>query len=1117
MSRPVALDDLFDIAVPSDPALSPDGRLVAYVLSTVDRGEDVDRGEVWQVDVGTGSRRRLTAGHTDSGPAWSPAGSLAFLRDDGERTLVLVVAPGSADPREVATLPAGATGLAWSPDGVRLALTAPAPAGTDDADVLDPRAPVVASRRSFRADGRGLTRGTRRHVHLVDVTSGEVHRVTAGDWDAAAPTWSPDGTRLAITAGVGDDADLTGSTQVCVVDAAASGPIGTPDQVTDLAGAVDFAGWSPDGSSLVVVGSSRPGPHNMDLLRIALDTGKVDVLTADLDRMVMPGGEPAYPGGRPGFTADGALLFCARDRGHTRLFRIDDLDRPRSVAVPMDEGSVVSGLSTNGGDVAAVVVASRHSLGEVAIVDATGDIRVLTDHSAVALPGVTWIEPEERTFVTHDGTEVGGVLIRAQDAVGPRPLLLDVHGGPHDSWSSALDGVHLYHQVLASEGWLVLLVNPRGSDGSDDDFLRGALGRWGYADEADFLDPIDQLVAEGLADPARVAVTGYSYGGFAVCHLTARTDRFAAAVVGGGICDLRSFAGTSDMGHYYATEEFGGLAAVRSGTAASPIDLVDRVTTPTLVLHGEADDRCPVGQAEQWFTALRENRTPAELVLYPGASHAFIVTGHPSHRADFNRRIHDWVTRFGAPATPGSGPDARRRRSRWQQRLSLLADRHGVPGAAFGVLDLRSDGRAEPVVAAHGVLSTRTGVAVTPDARFQIGSITKVWTATLAAMLADEGVLELDQPVVSYLPDLDLGSADHTAHVTMRHLLSHTSGLDGDVFTDTGRGDEALARYVADVLPTVPPTSPVSTLFSYCNSGYSLAGRVLERVTGTTWDRLIDERLVAPLGLDDTGTLPQDALLGRVAVGHLGRRPDLRPTDTWYLPWSGAPAGAVWASAADVLEFARLHLEEGQHGEHRLVATGTVAEMRKPVTHVPAPHFGADAWGLGWMVKDWSGRMVIGHDGGSIGQTAFLRLVPDAGVAVVLLTNGGNAYELYRELFSEALGELADIEIPTFSAPADHPQAPDDRDRWAGSYVRHLQTIEVDPTDDGLRLEVALRAEFADLLGIDRVRRLDVRRTDDPARFVFQVPGTELWQSVSFLEREGTTYLHEGLRAAPRR
>ena len=259
---------------------------------------------------------------------------------------------------------------------------------------------------------------------------------------------------------------------------------------------------------------------------------------------------------------------------------------------------------------------------------------------------------------------------------------MDIHGGPHNAWNAAADEMHLYHQELVARGWTVLLVNPRGSDGYGETFYDALFGAWGEADAHDFLEPIDDLVAEGIADPKRLAVTGYSYGGFMTCYLTSSDDRFAAAVPGGVVVDAISMGGTSDDAHALSVLELGLLPWQDADrlTELSPYAQVGNVTTPTLVLHGADDVRCPVGQAQQWHYALAEHGVPTRLVLYPGASHIFPLAGLPSHRMDYYRRVVDWVEQYaGSAAGPRPAPIDE---AHWQRRLSAIAKKHGVPGAA---------------------------------------------------------------------------------------------------------------------------------------------------------------------------------------------------------------------------------------------------------------------------------------------------------------------------------------------------------------------------------------------------------------------------------------------------
>ncbi len=355
----------------------------------------------------------------------------------------------------------------------------------------------------------------------------------------------------------------------------------------------------------------------------------------------MPG-MPGYPGALPQFTGGdaGELLFCARDRGVTRLYRLDGAEITE-VPLPTGTGVARCSVAPKAGR-AALLVADAARFAEIELLDlGTGRVTPLTRHTAGSLPDVALPRSAEREFTISDGTRVHGFLIRDPDAPAGGPPLVDVHGGPHNAWAPHADSVHLYQHELVARGWTVLTLNIRGSDGYGEAFYTAALGAWGEADERDVLEPVQTLIDEGLADPGRVALTGYSYGGYLTCWLSARSQVFRAAVPGGVVTDLVSMAGTSDEGEALTGLEIGPRDRL---VALSPLTHADGVRVPTLILHGDADDRCPVGQAEQWFHALRSRGVPVRLVRYPGGDHMFPLTGRPSHRADYSRRLVGWVT-----------------------------------------------------------------------------------------------------------------------------------------------------------------------------------------------------------------------------------------------------------------------------------------------------------------------------------------------------------------------------------------------------------------------------------------------------------------------------------------
>ena len=454
--------------------------------------------------------------------------------------------------------------------------------------------------------------------------------------------------------------------------------------------------------------------------------------------------------------------------------------------------------------------------------------------------------------------------------------------------------------------------------------------------------------------------------------------------------------------------------------------------------------------------------------------------------------------------------------SSWQDRLDHLARRYDVPGASLAVLH---DG--EVTALATGVLNLGTGVEATTDSLFQTGSITKVYTATVVLRLLAEHGHTVDTPVVEILPGFRVADPDVSKQVTVGHLLSHSSGIDGDLFLDTGRGDDCVARYV-EACADLPQNHPLGATMSYCNSGYVVAGRIVEQLTGRSWDAALREHLIEPLGLTHTVTLPEDVLRFRAALGHVekpGEKP--KPAPIWGLMRSLGPAGAVVSTAADVVAFARLHLDGGRD----LLPADTVAAMREPQIRVPDPWtFGSHAWGLGWILFDWDGREVYGHDGGTIGQSAYLRVVPDAGLAVALLTNGGHGRALYQDLVGELLHDLAGLRLPVLPEP---PAQPPDLDpaRFAGTYQRVGERVTFRVSDGGGGL--VAHSETTDVTGPlaevlagepdPDVQFVPYAETEDGAVFLGRSPDDPLWTPAVFYRLpDGARYVHSAARATPR-
>jgi CubicO group peptidase (beta-lactamase class C family) len=445
----------------------------------------------------------------------------------------------------------------------------------------------------------------------------------------------------------------------------------------------------------------------------------------------------------------------------------------------------------------------------------------------------------------------------------------------------------------------------------------------------------------------------------------------------------------------------------------------------------------------------------------------------------------------------------------WTTRLPELARQTRVPGAVLGIW---ADG--QEVLAAAGVLNRATRVRVTTDSLFQAGSITKLCTATMIMQLIEEGLLSLDTTVAEALPGLRLGAADLGDQVTVAHLLTHTSGLDGDIFTDTGRGDDCVARYVA-LLGRASSAFPPGAAYSYCNSGWVLLGRIIEVLDGRSWDVSLRERLCGPLELTQTVTLPEEAILYRAAVGH---RAEGARVQVWGLPRSVGPAGLMTATAHDLLTFARFHLDGGLAPDgKRLLNEASVTAMQQPRAVIPDFSTPGAAVGLGWRVYRWGGHTIIGHDGDTVGQSAYLRIDPQTRVAACLLTNSGQSKSLKRAVFTEVFGTLAGVVMPPLPGPVAVGATEPDLARYAGRYERSSRRFDVSVRDGQLYLLLTATGELARLAEAQPEELILYLADASGVNFVCRSYDHEPWVPVSFGQlADGCPYLFAGGRLTPR-
>lgn len=699
MARSLAPDDLYRLRIPTDPRLSPDGTSALVTLQTSAPRRDGYRHAIWLVPLeGTAGPRQLTIGAKhDRHGRFSPDGrTVAFIsdrrlqiedepdapkdpkeREDGDQVHLLSLDGGEA--RRLTDLPRGVDEFAWSPDGRWLLVTTSSRGATRKEDRrargLDTRREPAdppesdyryIDRLGYMHNGADFIYDSIAHVWIVDAATGAARRLTDGPAPDEEPAWSPDGRSIAFVTQVGRDHDLIYRSDIVVIDV----ETGRRTRVTGGADSVFFhPTWLPDGQSLAVLGGRLPAnAYRFDVWLFAADgsdaaPGGGRNISDRHD--LMPGSgmnSDITPAEGPRLipSADGAwLTFLAPIAGGYQLMRIATADGKlerltdgRQFISSFDQGSAPAGRVRT-----AYLRSSATELSDLWVRDGLrGEPRRVTAFNEEALADVELREPVER-HVTVDGRDIQGWFLPADGATGrPRPLVTEIHGGPHTlyGWSPFLE-----FQILAAAGIGVYYSNPRGSEGYGRDFNEANLRDWGPGPTRDVLAGIESLVADGLADPDRLGLTGGSYGGYLTNWIIAHDQRFKAAITCRSVSDMTMLFLTGDIsGGEWAKLEFGATpwddpAYYRE---ISPLTYADRIRTPLLIQHSERDIRTTVGQAEALFTVLRSKRRPVRLMRVPDESHELTRSGTPYRRAENLVQVRDWFRHYLVDGKTGLPP-----------------------------------------------------------------------------------------------------------------------------------------------------------------------------------------------------------------------------------------------------------------------------------------------------------------------------------------------------------------------------------------------------------------------------------------------------------------------------